>query len=79
LWNSGNTIAGEYISWWRQNILREVTSGDAETFYRAFGEKGETPIVIMHGTTYYDSRDWIEVAAKLAEISKMDKGTEDAR
>ncbi len=43
-----------------------VTSGDVDIFYHAFGENGKTPILIMHGTTYYDSRDWIEVAAKLA-------------
>jgi esterase len=43
-----------------------VKSGDVEIHYRAFGEKGKTPIVILHGSSYYDSRDWIEVAAKLA-------------
>jgi pimeloyl-ACP methyl ester carboxylesterase len=43
-----------------------VTSGDVELFYRQFGEPGLTPILILHGANYYDSYDWIEVAAELA-------------
>jgi esterase len=46
-----------------------VRSGDVDLFYRAFGkpgEKGEAPIIILHGSSYFDSRDWIEVASKLA-------------
>ena len=41
-------------------------SGDVSIFYRAFGAKGRTPIVIMHGANYFDSYDWIGVAGALA-------------
>lgn len=41
-------------------------SGDVTLFYRLFGEPGETPILIQHGANYFDSYDWIEVAAGLA-------------
>ena len=43
-----------------------VASGDVNVFYRLFGEPGATPILIFHGANYYDSADWIEVAAALA-------------
>jgi pimeloyl-ACP methyl ester carboxylesterase len=43
-----------------------VNSGDVNLFYRIFGKPGATPILILHGSNYYDSRDWIEVAAALA-------------
>jgi esterase len=43
-----------------------VASGDVTLFYRRFGVPGRTPIVILHGANYYDSEDWVEVAAKLA-------------
>jgi pimeloyl-ACP methyl ester carboxylesterase len=44
-----------------------IASGDVTLFYRAFGPaSGKTPIVILHGSNYFDSYDWIEVAAKLA-------------
>jgi pimeloyl-ACP methyl ester carboxylesterase len=43
-----------------------VASGDVSLFCRAFGGKGETPIVILHGTNYFDSYDWIGVASALA-------------
>jgi esterase len=43
-----------------------VNSGDVTLFYRIFGKPGATPILILHGSNYYDSRDWIEVAAELA-------------
>ena len=43
-----------------------VQSGDVRLFYRLFGEAGETPVVIIHGANYYDSADWIVVAAALA-------------
>lgn len=43
-----------------------VNSGDVSIFYRAFGRPGKTPLVIMHGANYFDSFDWIDVAAKLA-------------
>jgi pimeloyl-ACP methyl ester carboxylesterase len=43
-----------------------VSSGDVSIFYRSFGAKGRTPIVIMHGANYFDSYDWIGVAGALA-------------
>jgi pimeloyl-ACP methyl ester carboxylesterase len=43
-----------------------VRSGDVDLFYRAFGSnKDRTPIVILHGSNYFDSYDWIEVASQL--------------
>lgn len=44
-----------------------VQSGDVKLFYRLFGEPGATPVIIIHGANYYDSGDWIDVAAALAE------------
>jgi pimeloyl-ACP methyl ester carboxylesterase len=35
-----------------------VTSGDVELFYRAFGRPGATPILIVHGLSFF-SYDWI--------------------
>jgi pimeloyl-ACP methyl ester carboxylesterase len=43
-----------------------VASGDVTLFYRIFGKPGATPVLILHGSNYYDSVDWIEVAAALA-------------
>src|SRR5262245_29528289 len=43
-----------------------VSSGDVTLFYRVFGKAGATPILILHGSNYYDSVDWIEVASALA-------------
>jgi pimeloyl-ACP methyl ester carboxylesterase len=43
-----------------------VNSGDVTLFYRIFGKRGATPILILHGSNYYDSVDWIEVASALA-------------
>lgn len=43
-----------------------VNSGDVTLFYRVFGKPGATPILILHGSNYYDSVDWIEVASALA-------------
>ena len=37
-----------------------VNSGDVSIFYRAFGTRGGTPILLMHGANYFDSYDWIE-------------------
>jgi esterase len=48
-----------------QRIAR-VNSGDASLFYRVFGSPGKTPIMILHGSNYYDSYDWINVATQLA-------------
>jgi pimeloyl-ACP methyl ester carboxylesterase len=43
-----------------------VNSGDVSLFYRAFGAPGAMPILILHGSNYYDSVDWIGVASALA-------------
>jgi pimeloyl-ACP methyl ester carboxylesterase len=43
-----------------------VNSGDVSIFYRVFGTKGATPILILHGSNYYDSYDWIGVAGAMA-------------
>ena len=43
-----------------------VNSGDVSLFYRVFGAPGKTPLVILHGSNYYNSYDWINVATQLA-------------
>lgn len=43
-----------------------VRSGDIDLFYRRFGTAGAAPVVILHGAAYYDSADWVQVAAALA-------------
>lgn len=43
-----------------------VTSGDVSLFYRIFGRPGAVPLLILHGSNYYDSIDWIETASALA-------------
>lgn len=43
-----------------------VVSGDVELFYRAFGAPGKTPVLILHGSNYFDSNDWVGVAEGLA-------------
>jgi pimeloyl-ACP methyl ester carboxylesterase len=48
-----------------QRIAR-VSSGDVSLFYRVFGAPGKTPLMILHGSNYYDSYDWINVASQLA-------------
>jgi pimeloyl-ACP methyl ester carboxylesterase len=53
-----------------------VNSGDVSIFYRAFGTRGRTPILLMHGANYFDSYDWIGVAEALAtdrEVASYDK------
>jgi pimeloyl-ACP methyl ester carboxylesterase len=42
-------------------------SGDAELFYRRFGRRGETPVLIIHDSGHHDSRDWIDVASEICE------------
>lgn len=43
-----------------------VRSGDVDIFYRRFGKPGLAPVLIFHGAQYFDSADWIDVAAALA-------------
>src|SRR5262245_54724253 len=48
----------------------KVQSGEVSLFYRAFGPEsagGKTPIIILHGSNYFDSYDWIGVASGLAQ------------
>jgi len=40
-------------------------SGDLQLFYRRLGRPGATPILFVHGLSYF-SYDWLEVAAALA-------------
>jgi esterase len=52
-----------------------VKTGDVELFYRRFGAPGATPVLIVHGLSYF-SYDWIPVASALAsggrEVVAMD-------
>jgi esterase len=42
-------------------------AGDVRLFVRRFGTPGETtPLLILHGANYYDSGDWVQIAAELA-------------
>jgi len=48
--------------------------GTVDIFYRRFGKPGRTPLVIVHGASYF-SYDWIDVAAAIAtdrEVVAMD-------
>jgi pimeloyl-ACP methyl ester carboxylesterase len=49
-------------------------SDNVEIFYRLFGTPGRTPVVILHGLSFF-SYDWIEQAAALAsdrQVAAMD-------
>ena len=52
-----------------------VKNGDVTLFYRHFGDPGRTPILVIHGLSYF-SYDWIPVSAALAgtgrEVVAMD-------
>src|SRR5436190_2483638 len=57
-----------------QHQTGKFRSGDVEIFYRLFGRAGRTPVVILHGLSYF-SYDWIDLAAELAidrQIVAMD-------
>ena len=48
--------------------------GNVDIFYRRFGKPGRTPVVIVHGASYF-SYDWIDAAAAIAtdrEVVAMD-------
>jgi esterase len=52
-----------------------AASGDARIHFRVFGTPGRTPILIVHGMSYF-SYDWIGAAAQLAgdrEVAAMDQ------
>jgi pimeloyl-ACP methyl ester carboxylesterase len=49
-------------------------SGDVTLHYRRFGEPGKTPLVMLHGVSFF-SYDWIDIASALAtdrEVIAMD-------
>jgi esterase len=51
-----------------------VRSGDVELFYRRLGKPGKTPLLVVHGLSYF-SWDWLEVAQALGaerEVICMD-------
>lgn len=53
---------------------RTFRSKDIEIFFRLFGSPGKTPLVIVHGLSYF-SYDWIGPARELAierEVAAMD-------
>jgi len=43
-----------------------VNSGDVEIFYRRFGTPGRTPVIIVHGLSFF-SYDWTETASMIAQ------------
>ncbi len=53
-----------------------LASGDVSIFYRVFGARGSTPMLLMHGANYYDSYDWVGVGQMLGadrEAASFDK------
>lgn len=51
-----------------------VRSGDVELFYRRLGKPGRTPLLLVHGLSYF-SYDWLPVAQTLGaerEVVAMD-------
>jgi pimeloyl-ACP methyl ester carboxylesterase len=46
-------------------VAGRVRSGDVEIFYRKFGKPGRTPVLIVHGLSYF-SYDWIDAASQIA-------------
>jgi esterase len=48
-----------------QGETGRVGSGDVEIFYRKLGKPGRTPLLIVHGLSFF-SYDWIPVAAQIA-------------
>ena len=49
-----------------QATTGRVASGDVEIFYRKFGAPGKTPVIIVHGLSFF-SYDWIDVATRIAQ------------
>lgn len=51
-----------------------LRSGDVEIFYRRLGQPGRTPLLLVHGLSYF-SYDWLPVAQSLSkdrEVVAMD-------
>ena len=49
----------------QEHATGRVPSGDIEIFYRRFGQPGRTPVLIVHGLSYF-SYDWIGPASRIA-------------
>jgi pimeloyl-ACP methyl ester carboxylesterase len=49
-----------------QVASEHVRSGDVDIFYRMFGKPGGTPVLIVHGLSYF-SYDWIEAGTLIAK------------
>src|SRR5579871_273585 len=57
-----------------QQQTGRVRSGDVEIFFRRLGNRGRTPLLVVHGLSYF-SWDWLEVGQALAadrEVILMD-------
>ncbi len=55
-------------------VTGRVRAGDVEIFYRTFGTAGRTPVLIVHGLSYF-SYDWIEAGTLMAhdrEVAAID-------
>jgi esterase len=56
------------------SAVHRFRAGDLSLSYRRFGSPGKTPVVIVHGLSYF-SYDWIEPAGALAtdrEVAALD-------
>ncbi len=49
-----------------QPATGRVSSGDVEIFYRKVGVPGRTPVLIVHGLSFF-SYDWMPVAGRIAQ------------
>lgn len=47
-------------------VTGRVRSGDVEIFYRKFGKPGRTPVLIVHGLSFF-SYDWIDAGTQIAQ------------
>jgi pimeloyl-ACP methyl ester carboxylesterase len=57
-----------------QGASGRVHSADVDIFYRKFGKPGHTPVLIVHGLSYF-SYDWTDVATLIAidrEVAAID-------
>jgi pimeloyl-ACP methyl ester carboxylesterase len=55
-------------------VTARIQSGDVELAYRRFGKPGKTPVLIVHGLSYF-SYDWIVPAVRIGsdrEVVAMD-------
>jgi len=50
----------------RQGVTGRVACGDVEIFYRKFGTPGRTPVLIVHGLSFF-SYDWIDAGSRIAQ------------